>query len=88
MGALEYLNHDDTREKPVVFEWQIMDWRVPPAAVLNRIGLTLEQGETAVSPSATTEFSNMLIMRPAPPPKPAKGAAASSPMGKKNLAGC
>jgi hypothetical protein len=26
MGKLKYLNHNPTREKPVYFEWQLLDW--------------------------------------------------------------
>jgi len=26
MGRLKYLNHNPTREKPVYFEWQLLDW--------------------------------------------------------------
>lgn len=37
-GALGYLTHDDSRQKPVHFQWQLLDW--PPAAeFLQRVGL-------------------------------------------------
>jgi hypothetical protein len=40
LGRLKYLLHDATREHPVYFQWQILDWdyrRVP----LQRMNLTL-----------------------------------------------
>ncbi len=37
-GALGYLTHDGSRQKPVHFQWQLLDW--PPAAeFLQRVGL-------------------------------------------------
>ena len=32
LGNLKYLTHDNIREKPVHFKWQILDW-VPPEAI-------------------------------------------------------
>src|SRR5262249_46467131 len=40
LGRLKYLTHDATRERPVHFQWQILDWdldRLP----LKRMNLTL-----------------------------------------------
>ncbi|MBA9027603.1 DUF3427 domain-containing protein [Peribacillus huizhouensis] len=42
LGRLAYLTHDTTREQPVYFKWQIIDWEVPPSNVLDRMDLTLE----------------------------------------------
>lgn len=42
LGKLRYLGHDATREQPVYFHWQILDWN-PPEAMLERIGLVLDQ---------------------------------------------
>ena len=37
-GPLGYLTHDDSRQKPVHFQWQLLEW--PPAAeFLQRVGL-------------------------------------------------
>ena len=40
LGKLKYLSHDAQREQPVYFQWQILEWDVPPD-VLQRMGLTL-----------------------------------------------
>ena len=51
LGQLSYLSHDLQRERPVWFQWQIVDWNVPQA-VLDRTGLSLSSGDNqATSPS-------------------------------------
>lgn len=37
-GPLGYLDHDTTREAPVYFTWQLMDWP-PPPEVLSDFGI-------------------------------------------------
>jgi hypothetical protein len=47
LGRLKYLEHDTTRERPVHFQWQILDW--PPGnTVLGRIGLELTRVERVI----------------------------------------
>ena len=41
LGQLKYLSHDTDRERPVWFQWQILDWP-PPPEVLTRMGFTLQ----------------------------------------------
>lgn len=36
MGRLKYLSHDRQRERPVYFQWQILDWD-PPQEVLQEL---------------------------------------------------
>jgi hypothetical protein len=49
LGRLKYLDHDPTKERPVYFQWQILDW--PPAAeVIRRANLMLS---AALPPSVT-----------------------------------
>ena len=40
LGTLGYLTHDRARSKPVYFQWQLMDWPLPPG-VVERMGLKL-----------------------------------------------
>lgn len=40
LGPLKYLSHDAEREKPVYFQWQLLQWPIPNA-VLKRAGLAL-----------------------------------------------
>ncbi len=42
LGRLAYVAHDVTREQPVYFKWQIIDWEVPSTDLLDRMGLTLD----------------------------------------------
>ena len=44
LGELKYLWHDPARERPVYFRWQILDWRVPPAETVERMGLKFRVG--------------------------------------------
>ncbi len=39
-GKLGYLTHDSEREKPVHFQWQLMDW-APNSKFLQEVGITL-----------------------------------------------
>ena len=39
-GPLGYLDHDTTREAPVYFTWQLMEWP-PPSEVLSDLSITL-----------------------------------------------
>jgi hypothetical protein len=41
LGRLKYLTHDNQRERPVHFDWQLLDWPMPRAA-RDRMGLRLE----------------------------------------------
>ncbi|HSG95583.1 MAG TPA: DUF3427 domain-containing protein, partial [Afifellaceae bacterium] len=44
LGKLKYLTHDNEREQPVHFDWQLLRWPIP-SDVLNRMGLNLEGSE-------------------------------------------
>jgi len=39
-GTLGYLTHDTQRERPVHFQWQLMDWPMPPG-FLDQVGVTV-----------------------------------------------
>ena len=47
MGRLKYLDHDDTREKPVYFQWQLIDWEDdnPKVSSKNNKKRVLSRGE-------------------------------------------
>ena len=42
-GKLKYQWHDNQREQPVYFAWQLLSWPIPQD-VMNQIGLALESG--------------------------------------------
>jgi len=46
LGKLGYLTHDQNREAPVYFQWQLLDWPAPQEAI-DRIGLNLLEPEVA-----------------------------------------
>lgn len=48
LGRLKYLLHDSTREQPVYFQWQVLEWDLPDS-VLSRMGLTLDEPSLAES---------------------------------------
>ena len=50
LGPLKYLFHDAEREKPVYFQWQLLQWPIPDY-VINRIGLSLIKQDTISDPT-------------------------------------
>lgn len=65
-GTLGYLTHDGSRERPVHFQWQLLDWPAPPE-FLRRIGLqTLTNQE--IPPGSRLHTIASLIVEPAPTP--------------------
>lgn len=58
LGKLAYVDHDETRERPVYFNWQILDWD-PPEEIATSLGMAT--GPTPWAPPIVTE--------PSPPPK-------------------
>ena len=48
LGRLKYLLHDSAREKPVYFQWQILDWDLPDP-VREEMGLVLDEPTTEPS---------------------------------------
>lgn len=69
LGRLSYLTHDAERERPVYFQWQLID-RWPPAdAVLVRMGLALAATEQpAIEPVAVTAAEMTASLTETPPP--------------------
>lgn len=45
LGPLKYIGHDNERERPVHFAWQLLQWPIPNT-VLIEMGLKLEQEES------------------------------------------
>ncbi|MGE7609648.1 DUF3427 domain-containing protein [Peribacillus frigoritolerans] len=41
LGKMAYLNHDNQREAPVYFKWQIINWEIPSQEILERMNLQL-----------------------------------------------
>jgi hypothetical protein len=56
LGKLKYLTHDSEREQPVHFDWQLMDWPVPPE-VLDCIDLKLEGIDLLTAAETTQEIA-------------------------------
>jgi hypothetical protein len=68
LGKLKYLDHDTTRERPVYFRWQIMDWdsdKVPT----DEMGLELSESGTPHSLPSTAVAAGLSMTEP---PKPKK----------------
>lgn len=74
LGTLKYLSHDNARERPVYFQWQILEWPALPS-VLERMGLRLEgSSATSEAPSSTESEGLQKI----PPPKGSRGRSGES----------
>jgi hypothetical protein len=72
LGTLKYLRHDALREKPVHFQWQLLDWPVP-REVLDHIQLV----PIAIAPKADDELPSrsqgLTISLPPTPAPPRQG---------------
>ena len=77
LGRLEYLSHDQERERPVYFQWQILDWSMPLDKQIV-IGLKLQM-ESMPKPETISvprpSVSGQLLEVPAP--------TKTSPVGRK-----
>ena len=63
-GKLSYLTHDDSRQNPVHFQWQLLDWPAP-TKFLNLVGLQpLASREAA--PERTSRISGSINIEQAP----------------------
>lgn len=72
LGKLKYLSHDAEREKPVYFQWQILDWE-PSEEVIEMIGLSPQpSSKKAITTSQPPE--NRLRETPPPPSRPNRAA--------------
>lgn len=66
-GSLGYLTHDGSRQKPVHFQWQLLDWP-PTKEFLQSVGLKpLESREVLPQPQAPRAPAS-LIVESTPPP--------------------
>ena len=66
-GALGYLTHDGSRQKPVHFQWQLLDW--PPAAeFLQRVELKPLASHAVLSQPPAPRAPASLTVESVPPP--------------------
>lgn len=63
LGCMKYLYHDPNKEKPVYFQWQILDWPIPMDAI-QRFGIKLVPNvleyastDTGATPAASNQIS-------------------------------
>jgi hypothetical protein len=82
LGTLGYLTHDSVRERPVHFQWQLLDWPAPPGQV-ERIGLRLlpVQSNRLATPASLP--SNVLIMVEPPAVKPTRAGVSTQEFQKR-----
>ena len=86
LGRLEYLSHDQERERPVYFQWQILEWAMP-LEKQKTIGLK-PQPEVIPQPQTIlvgkhTPISGQLLEVPAPPKTATFGRKTSQFRGQK-----
>ncbi len=72
-GALGYLTHDDSREKPVHFQWQLLDWSAP-MDFLERVGLKVLVSREVVSEPSAPRTPASLSVESAPLPSTTRRA--------------
>ncbi len=76
LGKLKYLSHDTEREKPVYFQWQVLEWS-PSGEVLERTGLVLQSSTDRTDKDAPAT-RNRLEETPPPPPRVSRGKSIRS----------
>lgn len=64
LGTLKYRSHDNTRERPVYFQWQIRELPIPEH-IVSRVGSTSNNTESA---DETTHRSDHIGLRETAPP--------------------
>ena len=77
MGRLKYLNHNPTREKPVYFEWQLLDWDNVD------YDKSIEITKTNTVKEATLDQLNELTESELPKSKPINDGKKSKSFGKR-----
>lgn len=76
LGMLKYLSHDNERENPVYFQWQILDWDIPKD-VIQRKGLVL-QPSSAIVTQPLPAAMGVLEQTPFPDAVAKKGTATAT----------
>jgi hypothetical protein len=72
-GELGYLTHDGSRERPVHFQWQLLDWPAPPE-FLQRTGLQpLASRQALLQPGARPAAALIVEQAPLPSANARKG---------------
>lgn len=70
LGRLKYLLHDNERENPVWFQWQILDWD-PPQSLLEKIqAVSRSPLNSSVPDAPDSRRQNGLILGPPPDSPP------------------
>ena len=67
LGTLRYITHDLERERPVHFQWQIIDWDDTQAAHAERIGLVLQPDLTRSRHESSQIYAAPLVVVERPP---------------------
>jgi hypothetical protein len=65
LGRLKYLRHDANRERPVYFQWQILEWN-PRDEMFRRMRLVLDRTSEAAPDEAPPRLSGGSIVEPPP----------------------
>ena len=71
MGKTGYLTHDGSRQKPVHFQWQLLDWP-PSAEFLQRVGLKPIASREVLSSPPAPHAPASLSVESAPAPSSSK----------------
>ena len=70
-GRIGYLTHDISREQPVYFQWQILDWP-PPDRFIQQVGLKLVRTQLAYLKAGEPAAQELLITSPPAPSNKAR----------------
>ena len=77
LGPLGYLTHDTNRERPVYFQFQILEWPIPDD-VIERMQLELVQGNSALSDQVPGLKTNELLVTSPPRGRERRGTTTAA----------
>lgn len=75
-GTLGYLTHDTQREKPVHFQWQLMNWEAP-TEFLQIVGVSLVKDALSSAKVVAEERENALEFVDPPAPRKRRGGTST-----------
>lgn len=78
LGKLKYLNHDKERQRPVYFQWQLIDWDMKKNTELN---ITIEPSSNV----KVIEKSNLLVLQNPPIITKTKGISTKQFRARKDI---
>lgn len=76
-GNLGYITHDTQRERPVHFQWQLMDWPMPDGFI-SQVGVALLRDLELIESTPSIKVTQGLAFVAIPPPRTSRRGTSTS----------